>query len=106
MHQFNLHENNHCLDKEKCITLSHSPLCIYCEVLTIMVKNRETIIELIQNMLNLRTLIINCADDMYNQKSALTLNSNDVLQWLKDHLPSAYSTVRNSENDNTLNIWI
>ncbi|CAF3858022.1 unnamed protein product, partial [Rotaria sp. Silwood1] len=39
--QLNLTDYNRYYNEEECIKLSHSPLCIQCELLSIMVTNRE-----------------------------------------------------------------
>jgi hypothetical protein len=115
--ELDLDECEHCFNEEECLTLSRSPLGVQCEVLYIRVDRRECIINLTKNILNLRSLIVKCADDEYYEQSTLTKTSDDeyhnkenlindkLVQWLKDHLSPTYSIVRDLEADNIL-IWI
>jgi hypothetical protein len=49
-----LQKYNYWFNEEECMTLCHSPLGVQCEVLFIHVKNRESILILVKNMINLR----------------------------------------------------
>lgn len=56
-------------------------------------------------MLNLRVLIVKCADDDYYKHSLLT-DDNDVgFQRLRDQLPSTYLIARDLEEDNNVLKW-
>ncbi|CAF1438215.1 unnamed protein product, partial [Rotaria sordida] len=95
--QLNLTDYNRYFNEEECIKLSHSPLGIQCEVLSIMVTNRESIIYLIKNMMNLRSLQIQCEDEK-NCEDLVEIEKNDescdeklenkdeLIEWLKDRL--------------------
>jgi hypothetical protein len=97
VHLIDLHDYNHCFNEEECFTLIHSPLGLQCEVLSISVNNRENIIYLVKNMMKLRVLHIYGIDKEINQ----------LVQWLKDHLPSTYLVVNDSQyGHNTIIIWI
>ncbi|CAF3310963.1 unnamed protein product [Rotaria sp. Silwood2] len=104
--RFDLYDCNYCFNEEECTTLSRSLLGTQCEVLSIRVKNRESIVHLVKNMLNLRTLIVECIDTKCHQRSILTKNNDDIIQWLKSRLSLKYLIVRDSETDNGILIWI
>ncbi|CAF4632164.1 unnamed protein product [Rotaria sp. Silwood1] len=98
-------------------SLNYSPLGVQCEVLFINVKNRESIMILVKNMINLRTLHIKCEDDKYSKHLSLTenvdeshnantLNKDDLVQWLKDSLASTCLIVTNPDFANSISIWI
>ncbi|CAF3256930.1 unnamed protein product [Rotaria sp. Silwood2] len=92
--------------------------CISCQVLWINVKNRENIIILVKNMINLRAFHIECEDNKFNKLSSLTVNDNDeryddnvdnkneLVQWLKDHLPSTCFVVTDPDSIHNISIWI
>ncbi|CAF1136513.1 unnamed protein product [Rotaria sordida] len=116
--QLDLRDYNHYFNKEECIRLSHSSLGRQCEVLSIMINNRESIIYFIKKMINLRSLNVRCEDEKYYKGLALAKNGNnkypdekiqnkdDLIQWLKDHLPSTCLIVRNPHWINYILIWI
>jgi hypothetical protein len=112
-----LHDYNHCFNEEECITLSHSSLTIRCEVLSLRIKNRESIIHLVKKMTHLRVLHI-CCDDQNNLEQ-VQLPENDVkccykkteildelVQWLKDRLLSTCSVMNGSHYNHNISIWI
>jgi len=107
----------HYFNEEECITLSRSSLGVRCEVLYIRVKNRESIITLVKNMINLRTLDIywnyekdfehsqqRDNNDEYRNKTIQVLVQ--LVQWLKDHLPSTCLVVNDSYYNHDISIWI
>ncbi|CAF1306797.1 unnamed protein product [Adineta ricciae] len=56
--QLDLRYMNRCYDNEQCIALAQSPLGRQCEILTLTVKNKSCIFDLVNNMHNLRTLAV------------------------------------------------
>ncbi|CAF3633147.1 unnamed protein product [Rotaria sp. Silwood1] len=113
----NLKNYNYQFNEEECLRLNYSPLGVQCEVLFINVKNRESIMILVKNMINLRTLHIKCEDDKYSKHLSLTenvdeshnantLNKDDLVQWLKDSLASTCLIVTNPDFANSISIWI
>jgi hypothetical protein len=99
-----LNNCHHDFDEEECLHLTASPLGVQCEMLSIRVSNRQSIIHLIKNMFNLRVLSVKCADDEYHQQSVFIDHNGDLVQWLKDRLPARYSIVRDVQND--VLIWM
>ncbi|CAF1479148.1 unnamed protein product [Rotaria sordida] len=107
----------HWFNEEECITLTHSPLGTQCEELSIEVKNRQNITILLENMINLRFLNIECKDDKYAERLLLIDDDNELRQvlasikdepveWLKEHLPSMYLISRDPYFVNRIRIWI
>jgi len=118
--ELNLFGRDYCFNEEECILFSRSPLGVQCEVLSIEVNNRETIIQLIKHMMKLRALNIRCDDGMnwenLKMKTAAEydechkkarLMMDQLVQWLKDHLPSTYMIVNDPYyGSNVISIWI
>ncbi|CAF2627339.1 unnamed protein product [Rotaria sp. Silwood2] len=116
--ELDLRNINHYFNEEECITLSHSPLGVQCEKLSILIHNRQSIISLVENMLKIRALNVRCKDEKYIEQSTsnkdndaeysdYNKNSNDdYIQWLKDHLPPACTIVRDPKLTCNILIWI
>jgi hypothetical protein len=77
--------------KDECRQLICSPLGTQCDVLSVMVYERQNVIYLIEILLNLRVLNIECKDDKYS-----TGTNDKLANWLRNHLSSTCSIVRNS----------
>jgi hypothetical protein len=106
-----LQKSNHRFNEKESLTLSHSPLGLQCEILSIKVKNRQSIIILVQNMAKLKALYSQFEDDEYSKHRSLTQNANistkdHLIQWLKDNLSSTYFISRYSDSCNCIKIWI
>ncbi|CAF1458291.1 unnamed protein product [Rotaria sordida] len=104
---------NIAFDEQQCIALCSSSLIIECEILSISVKNREYIIYLIKNINKLRSLKVQCQDDKYmtevespESDEKIILTDDELVPWLKDHLPLTYSIIRISKYSSTIIIWI
>jgi hypothetical protein len=111
---------DYCFNEEECILLSRSPLGVQCEVLSIKVNNRETIIHLVKNMMKLRALLVYCDDGMNwenlrmitaaqfdecHKKARLMIDQ--LVQWLQDHLPATHLVFNDSHyGSNIISIWI
>ena len=89
---------------EDCFNLIHSPLGRQCEVLLICLDNRINTLALIQKMTNLRLLLFKSEDDNEFFRSLSPVN-DELAQWLRDHLPSSYSIIRDPSSFVT-RIWI
>ena len=107
----------HWFNKEERITLTHSPLGTQCEELSIQVKNRQNIIILLENMINLRFLNIECKDDKYAKRlllidddnelrQVLASTKNEPIEWLKECLPSMYLISRDPYFVSDIRMWI
>jgi hypothetical protein len=88
-------------DDTKCLALSRPALGIQCEILFIRIENRRLLIDLINNMINLRTLNVQCKDDKMNET-----NEDELILWIKDHLPSTCIISRDTVFHLDIRIWI
>ncbi len=105
--ELDLQSINHYFNEQECITLSRSPLGIQCEVLSILVQNRQSTISLIENMIKLRALNVKCKDEKYIELStSIEDNEDDCIQWLKNHLPSSCVVIRDPKHTCNIQIWI
>ncbi|CAF3422279.1 unnamed protein product [Rotaria sp. Silwood2] len=115
--QLYLQKYNYRFNEEECDTLTHSPLEVQCEILSIQVKNRESIIILVKNKISLRALHIQCEDEEYSKYLPLIENVNEshqtnktnkdeLIQWLKDNLPSTYLISRDPKSINCIRVLI
>ena len=92
--------NCYYFNENECLLLICSPLAIQCEVLSIQVQNRQSVISLVKNLLHLRSLIVTCQDDQYEEEQS------ELVTWLKKHLSSKYLIVRDPDNVKNILIWI
>ncbi|CAF3897083.1 unnamed protein product [Adineta steineri] len=92
---------------EQCVAFSHSPLGKQCEILTIIVQNKECIIHLINEMNNLRLLIVDSFDENYVNSVSSYRKCQNLFAWLKLTLPS---TIKIAEYDccheDRIRLWI
>lgn len=92
---------------EQCIQLTHSPLAIQCQTLSIRVINRRNIIYLLNNMSNLQALTVQSQDDKRTEENNLTSPINDeLLQWLRQQLPSTFTIIRDTLIIENIRLWI
>lgn len=91
--------------KDDCMNLINSSFGKQCEVLLIRLKSRYLVMNLIENMFNLRLLIFECEDD-HESFLTFSLTKNELIQWLKSHLPSTYSIIRHPRKRFRIQIWI
>jgi hypothetical protein len=113
----------HFYSEEDCIKLCHSPLGIQCEVLHIIIEKRNSIIYMVENMVNLRSLHVYCADDRRKYRiiesvmSYLSENRGDnqpiedeLSEWLIDRLPPTCVISRGNDFSfifpTSIRIWI
>jgi hypothetical protein len=92
-----------CLNEEECIILTHSPLGIQCEVLSICVNHRPSIIYLVKNMPNLRTLIVKCTNKNNDDDFCI---AKELIPWLKVRLPSTCLITNELDDMHRVLIWI
>jgi len=116
--ELNLRKCNYWFNEEECMRLCHSPLGVQCQLLHIHVKNRECIIILVNNMINLRALHTQCEDEKFNKQSTSKENDKDdfrdenienkdeLVHWLTDRLPSTCLIVKDPKPNSLIRIWI
>ncbi|CAF1359043.1 unnamed protein product [Rotaria sp. Silwood1] len=91
---------------DECSSLvNNSPFIQQCEVLLIGIKYRSNIVEFINALPNLRSLICNCKDDEYNVWSSSSTN-DELIEWLKNRLPSTYMISRDEKRPYLIRLWI
>jgi hypothetical protein len=94
-----------CFDSAECAILTNSTLGIQCEVLSIDVKCRTNILDLIKQMSNLRSLTVQCEDDQWDLWQSSTAN-DELVNWLQGHLPSTCLIIRDPKKVSSIHIWI
>lgn len=100
-------KNSRYFDDEQCRKLIHSPLGKQCEMLLIKVKNRRNIIDLVNYMSNLRALNVRCEDDDWTNENQRILSPQDELvEWLRDCLPSSCLVTRDTYHSQDVRLWI
>ena len=102
--QIDLGESSRRWEKSDCQRLIDSPLGKQCEYLRINVINRMNILYLIDGMISLRALNVQKEGDIYNER--LVPCDDELLQWLKFHLPMTCTITRSKQNIFRILIWI
>ena len=97
--------NVHYFDQFQCRDFANSSIGRQCEVTTIQVDHRKNVLDLLQAMSQLRTLIVHCKDDSWtdHQRSSV---EDELLQWFRRCLPSTYSITRAFGKISHIRIWI
>jgi hypothetical protein len=90
--QLNLVECDHYFNKQQCLALINSPFVHQCEILRIKIKKRSDILQLINKIKSLRTLIFQCQE-------------TQLIDWLSQHLPSTYF-ISEDLKYSIIRIWI
>ncbi|CAF0916631.1 unnamed protein product [Adineta steineri] len=98
--QLHLPNINQWYNTAQCTRLSCSSIGSQCEVLSITVENRRNILDLIHIMPNLRALHVICRDDtwMMNNNNSSLLPTDELIDWLRMHLPPTCAIVRHDES--------
>ena len=107
--RFAIQNCGHYLTKEECRQLRRSPLGAQCDVLSVMVQKRQNIVYLVRKLIKLRMLIIRCADDTYSQsryEQEHNQSKDELIDWLRDRLPSTCSIVRDQEKASRIRICL
>lgn len=91
--------------KQQCIELANSPLGRQCQTLVIDIKERTSINDLIENMINLQSLIFECKQDKSANKKVSQTN-DEFLEWLKSNLPPTCLISRHSSENTIIQVWI
>jgi len=99
--QLDLRGPNSVYNYQQCIDLIRSSIGKQCEVLLINVEQRINIIDLINNMKNLRALIVKCSKKIQTSKE-----DENLIQWLEQRLPSTYTISNSTDMDDYVRLWI
>ena len=81
---YNEPRRQYCYDSKQCMELTRSPLAIQCRVLIIAVEKAESVLKLINSMINLRTLHI-------YYEHAIHSNTYDFIELVKSRLPANWT---------------
>ncbi|CAF1517967.1 unnamed protein product [Adineta steineri] len=92
--------------EKQCVQLFHSPLAIQCETLNIKVTTRQIMLDLVNNMPNLKALNVMCDDDAGSYLDGAELLENEVFNWLYQQLPSTSIISRDTTYHRIIQIWI
>ncbi|CAF1459514.1 unnamed protein product [Adineta steineri] len=92
--------------EKQCVQLFHSPLAIQCETLNIKVTTRQIILDLVNNMPNLKALNVMCDDDAGSYVDGAELLENELFNWLYQQLPSTSIISRDTTYHRIIQIWI
>lgn len=90
---------------DQCKILIKSPLVIQCEILAIDIKSSNSILDLVDNMINLRALKVRCEDDEWDF-NLLLFGNDDFINWLRTCLPSSCSITRDLYSLDNIHFWI
>ncbi|CAF3253176.1 unnamed protein product [Rotaria sp. Silwood2] len=71
-------------NQQQCTILSSLLLGIQCEALSIAVENRECIVDVVNTMINLRALHVQCHDNKLNADTTTT--EDELVKWLQHRL--------------------
>lgn len=94
-----------CYDEDACVQLCGSYLGKQCETLRIKVKNRRSMLDLVNNMPHLQLLTVQCDDDTFSKDLDSTPSANDeLIEWLRYCLPSC--TITRDETMKYIQLWI
>ncbi|CAF1351080.1 unnamed protein product [Adineta ricciae] len=104
--ELNFKAYNYYFNDNECVQLCHSSLGIQCTTLHIKVMNRESIVYLVKNMVSLLSLHVQCEDEKHYCQSTSANNNDELIQWLKNSLPSIRSIARNGNAASELTICI
>lgn len=102
--QLNLKNCDEFLDRELCRALARSLFGVQCEVLYISVKSRRSLGDLLKHMIHLRALNIQCKDDPWIWQPPS--GNDELLDWLKEHLPPTASISRDTAFPRDIRIWL
>ncbi|CAF1036915.1 unnamed protein product [Adineta steineri] len=116
IHYLHLENCKHYFNEEDCTILSHSSLTSQCKQLDILVKNRQSIIILINKMTNLCALRARFTDEKifeyepsrmrHNVTDETILCKDEDIQWMIDQLPSTCIITRHPLCINHIRIWL
>jgi hypothetical protein len=96
-----------CFDDKDCNHLYRSPLGKQCETLSIKVRNRRNILDLVNNMPNLQALNVQCKDDSWtNENDIISSIDDELVEWLRKQLPSSCMITRDTYDIHSIRLWI
>ncbi|CAM4826168.1 unnamed protein product, partial [Rotaria magnacalcarata] len=95
------------LNGDECIQSGPSTLGIQCEVLFIRVKHRESMLNRVNLMNNIRVLNFFCQDNQLDESDGLSLARHDELvTWFEDQLSLAWEIAKHPRYFRCIQMWI
>ncbi|CAF1582181.1 unnamed protein product [Adineta ricciae] len=96
-----------CYDHDQCLQLTQSSLVMQCKTLLIKVENQENVLDLVNNLPNLYTLIVRVANDPLEEGEFGSGSQHDpLIEWLKENLSSTCQITRSANIATDIRIWI
>ncbi|CAF4848721.1 unnamed protein product [Rotaria sp. Silwood1] len=96
-----------CFNEEHCESLIHSSVGIQCEELFITVQERNSIVNLVNGMKNLRVLYVRSQDDKWQRNDDDLSTEDKLIKWLKDCLSKSCIIIRGNTNGfDHIQMWI
>ncbi|CAF0739681.1 unnamed protein product [Adineta ricciae] len=104
---FTINGDWRCYDHDQCLQLTQSSLAMQCKTLLIKVENQENVLDLVDNLPNLCTLIVRVANDPLEEDEFASGSQQDILiEWLKENLSSTCQISRSTNIVTDIRIWI
>jgi hypothetical protein len=94
------------LNTVECSTLINSSIGQRCEFLKLGVKNRSDILQIVKTMFNLRSLTVQCEDDVTVCCRSILPTHGELIKWLQRRLPAVYSITRDVNDRDNIRLWI
>ncbi|CAF3537647.1 unnamed protein product [Rotaria sp. Silwood1] len=92
---------------DECDRLCRSTLGVQCEVLFIRVKHRQSILDLINRMSNLRALNVQCQDNRLDESDSLSWSRDDELvTWFEHQLPLTWKIAKDPRWHRCIQMWV
>ena len=97
-------ENN--FTENECQIIANSSLGQQCEVLSIVLRNRFDLVDLLKAMTRLRSITVQLKDDTRQDCSSSSTCEDELLTWLINQYPSSYLIIRDKKKSSVIHIWI
>jgi hypothetical protein len=94
------------LNTKECSTLINSSIGQRCEFLKLGVKNRSDILQIVKTMFHLRSLTVQCEDDVTVCCRSILPTHGELIKWLQRRLPALYSITRDVNDRDNIRLWI
>lgn len=91
--------------QEECQQLILSPIGSQCDVLSVIVQDRRSVVYLVKKLINLRLLYVRCKDDRILHEYSYTTYDKKLVPWLQRQLPSTCTVIRDSDDTSRIRIY-
>lgn len=93
-------------NQRECLALTRSILLRCCELVSIGVTNRKSILDLLDGTGHVFLWNIQCGDDRRPPSLTTMVDNEEIIRWLKHRLPSAYSIIADAHDTDMIRIWV